>query len=181
MATFKELTDFFRTVGADEVAHSEKTYLAHAIGVYQDMKAWGAEGELCRAALFHSIYGTELFQRFALPLERRNELRQLIGDRAERLAYLNCAMDRPAFDADMFRTTGPWRLRDRFTGEDHPLSEAEFADLTRLHLCDWLEQVERSQNWDYRREAYRQMARRLGGVAEASYERVFSNEPAPTG
>ena len=46
--------------------------------------------------MFHSIYGTEKFQGFTLPLERRAEVRALIGDRAERLAYLNCAKDGPA-------------------------------------------------------------------------------------
>src|SRR5207244_5277196 len=64
--TFKQLTEFFKTVGADQVAHTEKTYLAHAIGVYQDLKSWGADEDLCRAGMFHSIYGTEKFQRFAL-------------------------------------------------------------------------------------------------------------------
>ena len=96
--TFKQLTEFFKTVGADQVAHTEKTYLAHAIGVYQDLKSWGADEDLCRAGMFHSIYGTEKFQRFALPVARRTELRDLIGPGAERLAYLNCAMDRASLD-----------------------------------------------------------------------------------
>ena len=39
--------------------------------------------------MFHSIYGTERFQGFTLPLERRGEISALIGERAERLAYLN--------------------------------------------------------------------------------------------
>ena len=41
MATFKELTEFFQRVGADEVKHTNKGYLAHAIGVYNDLKEWG--------------------------------------------------------------------------------------------------------------------------------------------
>ena len=93
-ATFKQLTDFFITLGADRIPHTETIYLAHAIGVYNDLKAWGCDEEICHAGLFHSIYGTEGFQRFKLPLERRHEVRQRIGERAERLAYWNCAMDR---------------------------------------------------------------------------------------
>ena len=57
--------------------------------------------------MFHSIYGTEQFQRFALPLERRGEVRAQIGERAERLAYLNCAMDRASFDAAAASGLGP--------------------------------------------------------------------------
>jgi hypothetical protein len=126
--------------------------------------------------MFHSIYGTELFQGFKLPLEQRGEVRALIGERAERLAYINCAMDRASFDRAQDAPAGPYRILDRITGEAHELSAEDFDDLTRIHLCDWLEQVERSQRWDYRRSAYRRMAERLGGVAEKSYLRVFGQE-----
>ncbi|GAB4142081.1 MAG: hypothetical protein Tsb009_12140 [Planctomycetaceae bacterium] len=177
-ASFKQMTNFIREVGADDVSHSERTYLAHAIGVYNDMKKWGCNEDLCHAAIFHSIYGTELFQRFTLPLERRDEVRAMIGNTAEQIAYLNCAMDREHFDRAIFQTEGPYYIRDRFTGEDVPLTEAEFNDMVRLHLCDWLEQVDHSKMWDYRRDAYRQMAVRLGGIALEEYDRVFALEDA---
>src|SRR6202044_787715 len=115
----------------------------------------------------HSIYGTEMFQGFTLPLERRAEVRALIGDRAERLAYLNCAMDRASFDRALDGTAEPYRIIDRITGEAIALSGRDFDDLCRVHLYDWLEQVPRSHEWDYRREAYQKMAQRLGRPAEA--------------
>ncbi|HTU89766.1 MAG TPA: hypothetical protein VMF69_06705 [Gemmataceae bacterium] len=172
--SFKQLTDFLLELGTEQVSHTDKSYLAHNIGVYNYMKARGCTEELCRAGLFHSIYGTELFQRFALPLERRPEVRTLIGERAERLAYLNCAMDRATFDHSLHSQEGPYRFRDRLTGEEMQLSEDDFTDLCKIHLYDWLEQVPRSQKWDYRREAYRRMATRLGGIALESYDRVFA-------
>ena len=95
--SFRELTDYFQQVGATDVAHSTKSYLAHAIGVYNDLKEWGCSEEIARVGLFHSIYGTELFQGFTLPLDKRDEIRELIGERAERIAWLNCAMDRVPF------------------------------------------------------------------------------------
>lgn len=173
---FKRMTNFIREVGADDVEHSERTYLAHAIGVHNDMKRWGCDEDLCRAGLFHSIYGTELFQRFTLPVERRGEVRDLIGERAEWFAYLNCAMDRAEFDKAIFQTEGPYFIHDRLTGEKHEISLGDFDELVRMHLVDWLEQVEHSGMWDYRRAAYRQMAQRLGGVAAAEYENVFALE-----
>jgi len=173
---FKRMTNFIREIGADDVSHSERTYLAHAIGVHNDLKRWGGDDDLCKAGLFHSIYGTELFQRFTLPLDRRSEVRELTGERAEWLAYLNCAMDRTEFDKTVFQTAGPYYLRDRFTGEDVELSDEDFNELVRLHLCDWLEQVGHSKRWDYRRAAYRQMARRLGGIAAQEYRQVFAQE-----
>jgi hypothetical protein len=175
---FKRMTNFIRAVGANDVEHSQRTYLAHAIGVHNDMKRWGGDDELCRAAMFHSIYGTELFQRFTVPLDRRDDVRELIGERAEWFAYLNCAMNRAQFDRSVFQTEGPYSVRDRFTGEQVPMTEGDFNELVRMHLVDWLEQVDHSRMWDYRREAYRQMAKRLGGIAEEEYERVFALETA---
>ena len=177
-ADFKRLTDFYLELGAETVAHTEKNYLAHVIGVCRYMEQRGCTEELCRAGMFHSAYGTETFQTFALPLERRAEVRALIGERAERLAYLNCAMDRASLDRALFACTEPFRFTDRLTGEEVVLSKEDFDDLCRVHLYDFLEQVPRSHRWDYRRASYRRMAERLGGVALASYDRTYAQEQA---
>lgn len=175
--TFKELTAYFSQVGADSVSHTEKSYVAHAIGVYTDLKEWGRDETFARIGLFHSIYGTALFQGFTLPLEKRSEIRDMIGEYAEWVVYLNCAMDRDSFDAQVPRREAPYPIRDRFTDQDIPLDETTFDDLVTLHLCDWLEQVERSQQWAYRRQAFRDMAERLGGIALTSFDEVFAREP----
>ena len=175
---FKKMTDFLVAMGVEQVPHTHKSYLAHLIAVFRSLEAQGYPEDVCRAGMFHSIYGTELFQGFKLPLDRRAEVRALIGDRPERLAYLNCAMDRASFDGAIAGGSGPARLVDRFTGEEVELSVADFDDLARVHLYDWLEQVLRSRRWDYRREAYRGLAERLGGVAKESYDRVFAEEAA---
>src|SRR4051794_14366633 len=98
-AGVKRLTDFLVGLGIEKIDHSKKTYLGHLIAVHRLMQSEGCTDELCRAGMFHSIYGTQLFQGFKLPLESRGEVRALIGERAERLAYLNCAMNRETFDA----------------------------------------------------------------------------------
>jgi hypothetical protein len=85
-ATFKRLTDFLVELGIEQIAHTQKNYLGHLISVYKLMQNAGYDEELCCAGLFHSIYGTEKFQGFRLSLDRRNELTELIGSRAERLA-----------------------------------------------------------------------------------------------
>ncbi len=177
--SMKNLTNFLADLGIDKIGHTNKTYLAHLVAVYNDMRAGGCEEEVCRAGMFHSIYGTELFQGFTLPLERRADVRTLIGERAERLAYLNCAMDRASFDRALEQATAPYPIRDRLTGKDVLLSRNDFDDLCRVHLFDWLEQVPRSRHgWDYRRAAYRRTAERLGGSALDSYHCVFVDAPA---
>ncbi|MCS6852269.1 MAG: hypothetical protein NZ700_13985 [Gemmataceae bacterium] len=177
-ASYKQMTDFLTGLGIENVPHTRKTYLGHLIAVHRLMERHGCGPDACRAGMFHSIYGTELFQGFKLPLERRSEVRQLIGERAERLAYLNCAMDRASFDRAVPQATEPYTFRDRLTGETVSLTREDFDDLCRVHLFDWLEQVERSGRWDYRRAAYRGMAERLGGSAWKLYQEVFAGEPA---
>ncbi len=177
-ATLKQLTDFLVNLGIEQIAHTQKNYLAHLISVYKLMQTYGCEEDLCRAGLFHSIYGTEKFQGFRLPLGRRAELAELIGIRAERLAYWNCQMDRGSLDELLSQIEGPYLLRNRESGEMMPLTRCELNDLCCVHMFDWLEQAPRSGfGWDYRRKAYRQMAERLGGSALQAYDKVFAEAP----
>src|SRR5204862_4980019 len=83
---YRTMIDFLRGLGTEDVPHSgDKGFLAHLVAVFRDLEAWNCDRDVCRAGLFHSIYGTELFRRFSLPLERRDEVRALIGERAERI------------------------------------------------------------------------------------------------
>jgi hypothetical protein len=162
---FKRMTDFLVRMGVEEVPHTHKSYLAHLIAVHRILESHGCTEEVCRAGIFHSIYGTEKFQGFTLPLARRGDVRALIGDRAEHLAYVNCAMDRASFDRCLDQKGEPYRVIDRITGEPVELSQRDYDDLCAVHLYDWLEQVPRSREWDYRPAAYRKMAERLGTEA----------------
>ena len=112
-ATFKQLTDFLLNLGIEQIALTQKNYLAHLISVYQLMEAAGCDEELCHAGMFHSIYGTEKFQGFKLELNQRDELAELIGRRAERLAYWNCLMDRASLDELDVPQEEPLLLRNR--------------------------------------------------------------------
>jgi hypothetical protein len=178
---FKQFTDFLVGMGIEEIPHTHKSYLAHLIAVHRSLESLGYSEEACRAGMFHSIYGTERFQGFKLPLERRPEVRALIGERAERLAYLNCAMLRASFDSVLAQPNEPFRIIDRLTGEEVPLAQADFDDLCRVHFFDWLEQVPRSREWGYRRSAYRRIAQRLGKPGEEAFERVYAQETKAPG
>ena len=177
MQPIKELTQYFLQEEAAGIAHSGGSYLAHAIGVYRDLKSWDWDEEAARAGLFHSIYGTEIFQDFTLPVSRRNEIKSMIGEQAETLCYLNCALRRRPFDAQVTQTHGPHTIDDRFSGTVVSISTKMFDRLCEMHLCDWLEQVSRAGGWDYRRKGYRNIARRLGGIALSKYETVFNSAP----
>ena len=173
----KRYTDFLASCGTEKIEHTgENSFLAHLTAVYWDLKRWGYEEHICLVGLFHSIYGTDKFRRFALPLEQRNDVRDLIGERAERLAYFFCAMDRQSFDESLAREIPPYSMKDRFTGETVEFTDDDFEDLCKVQLVDWLEQVPRSKQWDYRRETHRKLAERLGKFATQERTRVYSME-----
>ena len=103
---------FLESLGTDGVRHtshlqedgtmSDGSFLEHLTGVEEDLAAWSCAPEVCLAGLFHSIYGTESFQAFSLPLDpdgaNRERVRELIGSRAEYLAFINCTMERNSLD-----------------------------------------------------------------------------------
>ena len=80
---FKRLTEFLVGMGVEQVPHTDKSYLAHLIAVYRLLESQGYPQDVCRAGMFHSIYGTEKFQGFTLHLERRDEagaIAHLLGE-----------------------------------------------------------------------------------------------------
>ena len=179
--TNEELYDFLLSLGTDEVAHTGGDFLHHLQAVQRVLEEFGAEPAVSRAGLFHSIYGTQGFQDFSLPIEERDQMKERIGERSEFIAYCNCVMDRDTLDASVVRALAgesDLEIRNREGGPAIPLTREQLTDLAQVHLFDWLEQVERSdRGWGYRREAYRGMAELIGPSAVAAYDAVFALEP----
>lgn len=176
-----QLIDFLHSLGTAEIDHSGHDFLTHLKAVHDLLEKHDAGPELAAAGLFHSIYGTEKFQGFSLPLTERERVRSLIGERAEFVAWLNCIMDRGTFDAAISAALAGERtlsINDRSGNPPIELTVDQLRDLATVHLFDWLEQVERSEfGWGYRRDAYREMATLVGSDAETLYKDVFSREP----
>lgn len=172
----------------------------HLLGVSAVLRAWKQDEALALAGLYHSIYGTEGFQGFMLPWTQRPAIRELIGDRAERLVFLYCVMDRSSFDRactggalDASTTSAPHapcrldlRARPELGGFELKNTRDEFLDLATLFLADILEQVEGiaskalpaygwqvGQGWGYRRFAYRAMANILARERDLSEAKVM--------
>ena len=82
------LVDFLRAAGADRFPHGHgRSLLEHLIGTREIVRRWGQPETLQRAALLHSVYGTDVYHRHLLADTDRANLRRIAGDRAERLAY----------------------------------------------------------------------------------------------
>ena len=74
------------------VPHSKTTFFEHLYGTYEILKELGLSKDVCIAGLFHAIYGTTYFNyEYGLTINR-DEVRELIGEYAENLAYTFCSM-----------------------------------------------------------------------------------------
>lgn len=168
-----KLIRFLASIGVEKLPHVSGPYSEHLTRVYDELKGWGCGTEVASAGFFHSIYGTERFTEYGLPLERRTEVRALIGSRAEMLAFTNCAMMREDFDHAVERDIAPYVFGNRFTGGVISMAARDFKNLCAIHLCDWLDQVQENGEWNYRRATYERVAARLGGAAMKSFERLY--------
>jgi len=175
---YRDMVDFLVDLGTTGITHSgTKGYLAHLVSVYHDLRRWQQPVYLCRAGMYHSIYGTQVFQGFKLGLDQRDELKELIGEEAEWIAFLNCFVQRQRFDEIIVSGSDERVIENRETGDVYEVTDRAFRDLATLHICDWLEQVERSTYWNYRKEALRAMAEFSGDIAVENYDRVFARKP----
>lgn len=86
---------FLKTLGAEHVGHGrDQTLFDHLVGTRNIVRRWHQCEALQRAALLHSVYGTDVDKRQLLGLSRRAEVRERAGERAERMAYLFCVIPR---------------------------------------------------------------------------------------
>lgn len=179
------LFNYISSIVPQALAHTgSSAFDSHLQGVQLILRHWGAPEYISDAGLFHSIYGTEGFQGFKLPLSYRPKVRELIGLQAERLVWIFCMVDRFTFDQTLFQdlsnVTEGGRIellaRPELGRFPIPLEgEEEWLDFMELTLADWLEQVEGAaekesslfhwkvgEAWSYRRKAYAKMAEILG-------------------
>jgi hypothetical protein len=181
----------------------------HLKGVQAVLRYWGSPSYVIKAGLFHSIYGTEGFQGFSLPLSERAAIQHLIGTKAERLSFWFCMVDRSTLDATVFDWREPLdpstilklRARPELGRFDMLLSKDEWLDFVELTLADWLEQVEGAatkpsdfflwkmgEAYAYRRLAYRKMSdilsversERLSEIPKQMLDAVMTTESPET-
>lgn len=138
------------------------------------------------------------FQGFALPLSHRSTIQELIGEKAEKLCFIFCMVDRSTVDQTVFEWNPNslptdeaifvFKARPELGRFDILLTKEEWLDFIELTLADWMEQVEGAaakpssiflwktgEAYSYRRLAYQKMQQVL--VQERS-ERLATVVPA---
>jgi hypothetical protein len=124
---------------ADRTGHSGRNLYAHLQGTYHLLQAWHNAEPVCLAGLFHSIYGTWHFRYTSFPIERRDVVRDLIGEHAEFLAYVFCVAERPK---EFIGSIGSQDIgvTDHYRKEKIRLSNSQLADLLEIETANLIEQ-----------------------------------------
>lgn len=134
--------EFLHSCGAGEVEHSGQTFLDHLLSTYRILLHWNAARHVAVAGLFHSIYGTEMLSMRTVNLGRRDEVRALIGDRAEQLAHLYGVTRRLSIYANVYHD-GPYWIEFVEGEEGAPIEKAVLSDLLLLDVANTVEQARR--------------------------------------
>jgi hypothetical protein len=82
-----EYIEKFKQLSADKM-HGDKDYFSHCINIYNILIGLGADTTICKAGLYHSIYGNDYFD--GISNISRDDIRNIIGDEPEELAFIFC-------------------------------------------------------------------------------------------
>jgi hypothetical protein len=168
-------------IGAEDTEHPSGTLLQHLQGTYGYLERWGCPPAVCLAGLYHSVYGTDVFQTVTLRPEARGRVAAEVGAEAENLAYLYCALRRDSLYRNLEVGGPPYRVESRLDGEAIELEgRDQYADLLTIDLANRLEQMPRSR-WS--RERFADDRRRYEAAAPLLPPRAVEDlrrQPAPS-
>ena len=137
---YERAVSFLESNSAGRVGHVGGSLLVHLKGTYDLLRQWGNPEPLCLAGLCHAVYGTDGLQTSLLDINRRSELIDLIGPRAEELVYFYASCDRTRVYPQIGRVW-PVQFRDRFSGEVFTPPDSLFFPFLELTFANELEIV----------------------------------------
>lgn len=126
-----------RELGANHLGHTDRSLMDHLIGTGEILRQWDCDVDVCVAGVFHSIYGTNAFVRSCMDKNDRDRLRNMIGKRAERLAFLFCVSNRPAAFLPAVHAR---QLVNRYTGEVMKVPSTVVRQLLEIECANLIEQ-----------------------------------------
>lgn len=89
----RKITALLRELGADAIPHGSRSLLDHLIGTYDVLNQWHCDSDVCKAGLFHSVFGTPSFPHALVADDYDDTIRNLIGERALLLVRMFSRMD----------------------------------------------------------------------------------------
>ncbi len=149
--------------------HSGGALLDHLQGTHGYLKTWGNDKAVCVSGLFHSIYGTQSYETESASLDDRQRIREVIGERAERLAFLFSMTIRAGFFEAL--GDGDAKLSNRATNEEIPVTQAELRDLIEMEVANYLEFMPRLEFTHDELDVFeRKVERSRNQLTDSAYE-----------
>jgi hypothetical protein len=92
----RDMRSLLRELGADAVPHTSRSLLDQLNGVYELLREWQCDNDVCKAGLFHGVFGTPSLPGSLITGDYLSNMRELIGERALLLVKLHSRMDLPS-------------------------------------------------------------------------------------
>lgn len=121
----------------DQVQHSSCSLKQHLIATCNILERWDLPEDVCRAGLFHSIYGTETFR--GVEIKDRDKIKSVIGEVAEQCVYWFCCLERDSLLKNL-PDSKEASIKDRFTGEKISLTREQCSAMFQILAANFLEQ-----------------------------------------
>lgn len=174
------LFQFLVERGAGQVAHSGKTFLGHLEGVESLLESWNEPKDTVIAGLFHSVYGTDAFNRGVVKSNDRAIVRDLIGERAEWLAHIYCGMRIDSF-IKAFAGGAPYTVASRWETQPVELDEEDMRAIAAIFVANWLEQFPRMRAKARSQfiNSFRQLSAWIGGAPGDAIKEAYGFERQP--
>jgi len=164
-----------KELGAGEFEHFNGSLKKHLTGTFELLKSWQADQFLCDAGLYHAAYGTDGFDEKMVSVEQRNEIKYIIGIKAEELVYLYCACDREFFNKNL---TSSLLYKDRFTDKIFAINEQTISDFCELTVANELEIAQHSTDFisqygDDLKELFKLMDPYISKIAKSAIQKIL--------
>lgn len=160
--------------------HSNSRSLAeHLIRVGQSLTTTEETVDVVAAGYFHSIYGRQ-FTTFKQPVSHldRHLIRQAIGDDAEALCYLNCAMNHNSFWHTLnFKFGDEYFIFDRFENKKCSVRLDQLIKLLRINFANMIDHFEPAAAKDFKwgeLSLYLQHYESLSRMQQHIFDRTFN-------
>jgi hypothetical protein len=165
-------------LGAGEFQHLSGSLAAHLRGTEALLRRWGNRESLCRAGLYHAVYGTDGIEGSLVSLATRERIAQAIGAQAEGIVYRYAACARDVFHPRI-GSADELAFADRFTRSEYRIDDAQLRDLCELTVANEIELALGSAPFrvKHRRalgELFARMHGHLSDAAEAGYRQALS-------
>ena len=131
-----EIENFLIELGTNTQPHGQVTFYDHLKIVGRNADTLGLNKKLATAAYLHSLYGTEYFNVGTIPFRRRDIISVRFGEETENLVYLYCSSSFSSILRSLERDHGHKFIWDRFLNSETHLSELDFENLLKVHICN---------------------------------------------